>query len=441
MSTNFNSNEIEFMSSKASAFLLKTSTLEKLLLWIIFGVTIFFLFWANVTQIDELVQGQGKVIPSGKTQIIQNYEGGIIKEILVNEGSTVRYDDILIKLDNKQSFSSLEEAQTTYNELYVRSLRLKSEAQDKPFSIDLNNKGVPKVYLLNELELYQANQKQLKNRIDIYISQKKQRASELNEARYKISALKDSHALISQEIKIKEPLVKKGIEPETAFLKLKREASTLLGEYQSTEASLPRLANAIIEIENKINEERLNNQQNAQQEYTKVIAQLERTKSVQHSFQDQVTRTEVRSPVNGTIKQIFVNTIGGVIKPGMNLLEIVPTDETLLIEAKITPSDIAFIHPDQKATIRFTAYDYTIYGYIEGNVKHISADSMVNDKGESYYLIKLEAKTSYLEKDAQKHYIIPGMIANVDIVTGKKTVLDYIFKPILKAQKNAFHER
>lgn len=441
MKSNYKTDELDFMSSRTSAFLVQTSRNQKVLLWIIFATVIAFLVWAAVTEVDELAHGQGRVIPSGKTQIIQNLEGGIIKEILVQEGDPVRQGAILIKVDNRESFSSFEEAQTTYNELYARSLRLEHEAKDKPFTIDPKAQGELKAYLQNELELYRTNQKQLTNRINIYLAQKKQKSSELDEARHRIAALKESYRLLNKEIEIKEPLVKQGIESEVDFLRLKREATGLLGDYRSTEASLPRLRNAIIEITDRITEERLNYQKNAQLEYSKVIAELERTKSAQHSFRDQVVRTEVRSPVNGTIKQVFVNTIGGVIRPGMDLLEIVPTDETLLIEAKITPSDIAFIHPDQKATIRFTAYDYTIYGSLEGHVKHISADSIVDEAGESYYLIKVRADTSYLTRDGKKYYIIPGMVANIDIFTGKKTVLDYLLKPILKAQRNAFHER
>jgi adhesin transport system membrane fusion protein len=441
MKSTYNPDELDFMSSRTSAFLVQTSRKQKLLLWILFGTLIAFLVWASVTEIDELARGEGKVIPSGKTQIIQNLEGGIIKEILVQEGDPVKKGDILIRISNRESFSSLEEAQTTYNELYARSLRLRNEARNKPFKIDPKADANLKAYLQNELELYRTNQKQLTNRIDIYRAQSKQKSSELEEARHRLTALKESYRLLKREIEIKEPLVRQGIESEVDFLKLKREATALLGDYRSTEASLPRLRNAIVEIKNKIIEEQLNYQKNAQLEYTKLVAELERTRSMQHSFKDQVVRTEVRSPVNGTIKQVFVNTIGGVIRPGMDLLEIVPTDETLLIEAKVTPSDIAFIHPDQRATIRFTAYDYSIYGSLEGHVTHISADSIVDEEGESYYLIKVRADTSYLTRNGKKYYIIPGMIAGVDIFTGQKTVLDYLVKPILKAQRNAFHER
>jgi len=441
MRSNYTSGELDFMSSRTSAFLVRNSSKQKLLLWILFATVISFLIWASVTQIDELARGKGRVIPSGKTQLVQNLEGGIIKDILVEEGTLVQEGDILLRIDNSNSYGSYEEALTTYNELYARSLRLDCEAQDKPFKGDAAATGALKGYMENEQRLYRTNQEQLENRIGILTAQKRQKAGELQEARHRLSALKESHELLSREIQIKEPLVRKGIESEIAFLKLKREATSVLGEYRSTEASLPRLQNAISEIESKMTEERLNYRKNAQLEYTKVIAELERAKSSQESFKDRVVRTEVRSPVNGAIKQIFVNTIGGVIRPGMDLIEIVPTDETLLIEAKVTPADIAFIHPGQNATIRFTAYDYTIYGALEGSVTHISADSMVDEEGESFYLIKVEAGTSYLEKEGRKYYIIPGMVADVDIVTGKKSVLDYMLKPILKAQRNAFHER
>ena len=433
--------ELDYMSSKASAFMIANQFYEKLILWMVFFIFFIFLIWAYFTQIDELARGMGRVIPSGKTQVIQNLEGGIIKDILVFEGDNIKQNDILLRIDNSQSFSNFEEKQTTYHELLARSIRLKAEFQGEPFIILPTMDKRLQQYLKTEKKLYKTNTMQLKNRIEIYKSQKTQKESELNEMQFRIQALKESLSLLKREIAIKKPLVDRGIEPEVNFLKLKREASNLSGDYYSLKAALPRINSAIDEINQKIIEEELNYQKNVQREYTTLIAELERTKTMQDSYGDKVTRTDVRSPVNGTVKQIFVNTIGGVIKPGMDLVEIVPTDEALLIVAKITPADIAFIHPNQKARIRFTAYDYSIYGGLDGIVTHISADSLVDEDGENYYEIKIKAEKSYLEKSGNKFQIIPGMVAKVDIFTGRKSVIDYLLKPILKASDNAFHER
>jgi len=439
--------DLEYMSSLSSAVLQKSTKSYQILLWVIFGTASWLLAWAYFADIDEITRGEAKVIPSGHIQVIQNLEGGIVSDIMVQEGDTVKKGEVLLKIDNQKSVSSYEESQLKYNELHAKSIRLQAEALDEPFTIEKDVEKELGRFIIDERSLYESHKQELKSEVRVLKEQLSQRDSELQEATSKLKRLKGSYKLMREELKITEPLVRKGLESKVDFLKLKRDVNDLLEKVEAASISLPRMESSVSEIRSKIEQTRLIFKNEAKKELNEVLSEMDRIGQTQSALADQVSRTAVESSVDGVVKQIFVNTVGGVIKPGMDLLEIVPNQDTLIIEAKIKPSDIAFLYPGQKAMVKITAYDFGIYGGLDGEVSRISADTITDRKENSYYLVRIKTDRSYLGgakgdiEDSEKKMIIPGMTATVDILTGKKSVLDYLLKPILKAQQNALTER
>lgn len=263
----------------------------------------------------------------------------------------------------------------------------------------------------------------------------------MNELKAKLKELTRTYELLTKELELTRGLIAEGAVSEVEVLRLERQASQLRGEIATTKLSIPQAESKVKEAVRKLQEEKLDFRNRAKEELNEAYARLEGVSASAIALMDRLTRTSVRSPVRGTVNQILVNTVGGVIQPGMDIIEIVPLEDTLLIEAKIKPQDIAFLHPGQRATVKFTAYDFTIYGGLEAELEHISADSITDEKGDTYYLVRVRTKQNYIGKESDPLPIIPGMVASVDILTGKKTVLNYLLKPILRAQKLALRER
>jgi len=432
-----NDEDLEYMNSLSSAMLMRTPIRTKIMLWISFFVIVWLIFWAYSANIDALTRGQGKVIPSSQVQVVQNLEGGIVSELLVKEGDKVKKGDILIKIDDTNFNSVYMESKLKYNELEAKSIRLLAESSGKPFMASKKIKEKSPNLIKHELSLYKTNKAQLENNIAIYQHRLTQKRNELAEAKSKLAQLTHNYNLISQEVDLNRPLVKDGIVSEVEFLQLRRQASSIRGDMRATQLSIPRLISVIEEQKDNIKEVKLKFQNKAKEDYNDVKAEMYRIKQANVARADKVKRTFVRSPVNGTIKQLLVNTIGGVVKPGMDIVEVVPTQDNLIIETRIKPKDIAFLYPGQRAIVKFSAYNFTIYGSLEGKVTNISADTIINkvDK-KNYYMVRIKTNKNYLGEGDRKHYIMVGMTATVDIVTGKKTVLQYILKPILRAKES-----
>lgn len=434
--------DLEYMNSVSAALLMNHSSGTKFMLWISAFAIAWLIFWAYNADIDALTRGHGKVIPSSQVQIIQNLEGGIVSEILVEVGEEVKKGDILIKIDDTSFVSSFIESQLRYNELQAKSVRLLAESSGKPFrASDLIRKNSPEL-IKHEESLYRSNKEQLENNIKIYQRRLEQKKDELKEAEARLQNLTINYELITRELSLNKPLVDKGIVSEVEYLKLQREASTIEGQMKSTKLSIPRLASIIEEQKNNIKEVELRFKNAAKEQYNEVRAEMSRIEQANIAREDKVKRTFVRSPVNGTIKQLLVNTVGGVVRPGMDIIEVVPTQDNLVVEAKIRPADIAFLYPGQRAIVKFSAYDFAIYGSLKGTLTHISADTIYDEASrQNYYLVRIKTDKNYLGSEEKKLNIIVGMTADVDIITGKKTVLDYILKPILRARDNVLSER
>lgn len=439
---NYDAYDIRFMSSLSEAVLAKAPSNSRKILYAIVVTVAWLLVWASFAQIDEITRGSGKIIPSGKNQAVQNLEGGIVEQILVKEGDEVKKDQVILKIDNKNFSSSYGESQLRLEELQAKFLRLNAEANDEPFAFDEKRDSNNSKAIMYELSLHNSNIAQLDEQVRILNEQLRQRESELNELRSKISQTQGSYSLALKERDIMEPLFKKGLVSEVEFLQLQRRLNDLKGELDAARLSVPRIDSTIKEVKNKISETKLAFKNNAKRELNEVSGEMARINESQINLSDRVERTFVRSPVNGIVSKLMVHTISGVIKPGESIAEIVPLEDKLVAEVKVKPADVAFLRPGLDAVVKFTAYDFSIYGGLHGKVTQISADTQTDEKtGESYYLIRVETDKNYLGNEQKPLRIKVGMIVSADIITGKKTILDYLLKPILKAKNNALTER
>ena len=433
--------DYEFMQSLSAAVLERTpSKISRVLtIWL---VSIFLLVtWASFAEVDEITRGSGDVIPSGENQVIQNLEGGIIDDILVREGDKVVANQIILKLTNAKSTSSFESNEIKIHELEARSLRLRAESKSIAFKLPKVKDPTYKQFIELEYGLYLSHRTELKAKDSVIVQQVEQKKHDLYETQKRIKHLKHSLSLVKQEVQMTEPMVKEGIKSRVDFLKLKREYNEIEQKLDSAKDSLPSLVSQIKEYRQKRIEQKLSFQNDAKKERNEVRAEIKRIRSDKTALSDQVNRTDVRSPVDGIVQKLYVHTKGGVIRPGDDIVEIVPTNDNLLLAVKIKPSDIAFLHPGAIAMVKFSAYDFAIHGGLKGKITRISPDTITDEKDNTYYLIYIQTDKSFLGSPEHPLEIIPGMMGDVDIVTGKKTIMQYILKPILKSKQYVFSER
>ena len=436
-----NTNDLEYMNSLSAAVIYNR---PKKLHWVLiaFLITItLFIIWASIAKIDEIARGSGKVVPNGQNQIIQNLEGGIVSEILVKEGESVEKDQILIKISNEKSNSTVASNELKALYLQAQIKRLESELKREVFTFENSDNEQLNDFLNNENELYLTNKKQLESKVSILKEQIKQKENESKDARQTIEHLRFSVNAISKEVEMTKPMVDRGIRSQVDFLKLQREQSDAKQKLQSVMLSIPKIESEILEINKKIDEIYQMNDSQTREKLNETVSALKDLEANATASTDQVLRTIVKSPSNGIVQKLHINTIGGAIKPAQDLIEIVPTDYNLIVEVKILPKDIAFIYHGQKAIVKFSAYDFSIYGGLDGHVINISPDTITEKDDKTYYLVRIETEKNYIGEKDKSMKIIPGMVADVDIITGKKTILDYILKPILKTKQYTFTER
>ena len=414
----------------------------RLTIWAIIAFFVFLVVWAGFSQIDEVTRGDGKAIPSSKLQKIQNLEGGIVAELYVKEGQIVEAGAPLIRLDDTRFVSNAGETEALRLAMQLRVERLSAQVDDRPLNIpDEVLKAAPS-QAANERSLYESRRQQLKDEVGGLQEQLVQRQQELREFTSKQGQYRSQLSLQRQEINLSEPLVAQGAVSPVEVLRLKRAEMETRGQLDATTLAIPRAESAIKEVQRKIDETRGKFRSEALTQLNEARTELNKAESTGRALEDRVSRTLVTSPVRGIVKQLLVNTVGGVIQPGSDMVEIVPLDDTLLVEAKIRPQDIAFLHPGQEAVVKFTAYDYTVYGGLKAKLERIGADTITDeDKKTTYYMITLRTDRSHLGTDEKPLLIIPGMVASVDIITGKKSILSYLLKPIIKARAEALHER
>ena len=409
------------------------------LIWLALLAVMALLVWAYFAWIDEVVRGEGKVVPSQQVQIVQNLDGGVVEDILVRTGEVVEENQVLLRIDPTRYSASLGESEAEIFSLKAKAARLEAlatgESLSMPEEVTLSAPDLAEM----ERRVWEARTKELQSNIAIAQEQLRQRQEELRETQANRDQAASSCALTSQELRMTRPLLQSGAVSEVDLLRLQRDVARYCGEQRAAVAQIDRIQAAIQEAEKRLDETEISFRNQARTELSDVRAKLASLSQSHLALADKVRLSEVRSPVRGTIKSLHVHTRGGVVQPGKDLIEIVPADDTLLLEVHILPKDIGFLHPGQKASVKFTAYDFTVYGGLIGEVEQISADTIVDEKGQAFYIAKVRTDQVYVGDDNKP--IIPGMMAEVHILTGKRTVLQYLLKPVLRARENAFTER
>ncbi len=411
----------------------------RLLLWISLLAIGSLIAWASLAEIDEMVKGEGKVVPSQQVQVVQSLDGGIVKEILVRPGQHVEPGQVLLRIDPTRYSSSLGENRAEALALAAKAARLEALASGKPFVAPPQvEREAPQIIEL-EARIWQTKSREMEATVNIAREQLNQREQELRETGAKRDQAKASCDLTSRELQVTRPLLKTGAVSQVDLLRLERDVARYCGDQKAAEAQIDRLSAAIEEAKSKIEEAELNIRNQARSELSDTRAKLSALREGQLALLDKVKLSDIRSPVRGTVKSLAYNTIGGVVQPGKDILEIVPTDDTLLLEVRIHPRDIGFLRDGEEAEVKFTAYDFAIYGGLDGHVEQIGADTTVDEKGNAFYIVKVRTERNYV-RDAV-NTIIPGMVAEVYILTGKRTVMQYLLKPILRAKSDSLIER
>ena len=408
------------------------------LLYVIALSILALLLWAAYAPIDEITRGSGKVIPSQKLQTIQSLDGGIIQNILIKEGQVVSKGNLLLQIDPTRSESSLSENASQSYALQAEIIRLKALTNQTELRFPEKLVQLAPDIIERQTELYQANLSEYQETQKILRSQLFQRQQALQETLALKNQTTESIRLLDQELKAVKPLLSIGAVSEVEVLRLERQLNDLRGEAKQTDAQIRRHQGAIREARNKISELTATKVKEWREQLLESSAQLATLNEAAKGLQDRVKQTDIRAPVNGTVQRLLSNTIGGVVTPGETIIEIIPMNDELIVESKIAPKDIAFIRLNQPAVIKFSAYDFSIYGGVDAKVINISADTVTDEEGHAFYLVKLQTNTQNLNPAIE---VIPGMTAQTDIITGKKTVLEYLLKPLLRAYSNALTER
>jgi len=408
------------------------------LLRVIALIIFLLIVWAAFAPLDEVARGEGKVIPSSQLQIIQSFDGGVVQEVLVREGQVVEKGDLLLRIDPTRFISTFRENRAEYLSLQARAARLQALTSNTAlvFADDLVA-DAPDI-VNHERSLYESNRKELDEQLSIARSQLAQRSEELNEVRAKLTQVTRALELSTQELNVTKPLLASGAISEVEILRLEGDVSNARGEREQALSQESRLVLAVQESEGKFRETELLASNKWRNELSEVLSKIASLSETSTGLADKIKYAEIRSPVRGTVQRVFTNTVGGVVQPGHEVVEMVPLDDQLLIEAKVSPKDIAFLHPGQEAIVKFTAYDFVVYGGLKGKVEHISPDTITDEKERTFYIVRVRTERAGFDPSLP---IMPGMMTQVDILTGKKTVLAYLLKPVLRAQQNALTER
>jgi len=450
--------DLEMVDDVYGAILTPVPSIHRLTIWSMAALFVCFFVWAYFAKLDRVTRGEGKVVPSSQVQIIQSLDGGVLQELFVQEGMSVKKGQTLARIDDTRFRSDAAQQNKEVDSLRANLIRLRAELssilvadvsdwklqikitkQNLNFPNDLNERSADLVkYQQDE---YSGRLNNLINQVAILGQQIKQREQEIKELDSKASTLKSSIKLINRELAVTRPLAKKRIVPEVELLKLERTLNDTKGELSSLSLLKPKFRSAYDEAVLKRREAVLKYRTDARAQLNELQSKFSRITEAQVGVQDKVTKALIKSPVVGTIKTIHVTTLGGVVKPGEVLMEIVPTEDKLLVEAKILPKDIGFIHLGLPAMVKITAYDFTRYGGLKGVVEHISADTTQDDEGNSFYIIRVRTNESTMHSNEKKDMpIIPGMLTSVDVIISKRTVLEYILNPILRAKELALRE-
>jgi adhesin transport system membrane fusion protein len=409
----------------------------RFLIYSIFVTFALLLGWSAFASLDEVVHGIGKAIPTSGTQVIQSVDGGVVEAILVKEAQRVEKDEVLLRIDPTRFTSSLGERRAQVMALMAKAARLEALTRGGAYiPSEEVSQSVPHI-VEHERRLYQTSQEELNSRIGISRELAAQRRQELAEANARLIQVGRAYELAQEELQVTKPLLATGAVPQVEIMRLEKEVARARGDRDQARAQVSRTRAAIDEAEGQVREVELRYRNAWRNELSSTLRELESLTEGNRALADRVSHSDIRSPIRGTVKRFFVNTPGAVVMPGGMVAEIVPEEDMLVVETQLSPKDRAFIRPGQAAVVKFTAYEYAVYGGLEGVVEHIGPDTITDEKGNTYYLARIRTHKPGFGKNLP---ILPGMVAQVDILTGKKTVLSYLLKPLFRAKANALRE-
>ncbi len=411
------------------------------LLQVLIGLIAVAIVWSMLATVEEVATGRGRVIPASKIQVVQTLEGGIVREILVQEGAMVREGDVILRIDPTIAGSTLGEAQEKLLGLQALLARLEAEVAGQPLAFPPELMARRPDLAAHQRHHYESRRRELDGALQTLDSQARQRTQEIAEAEARLLTLGRALEIATEELKMLRPLERSRAASRSELLVAEAKHNDISGALTATELALPRIKAALEEANGRRAERMEAFRGDALQKLSAARVEFSALTEASRASQDRVTRTTVRAPASGTVKTVNVTTPGQIVQPGHNVIEIVPTDDNLLIEAQVRPQDIAFLRPGQDAVVKLTAYDYALYGGLKAKVERIGADSVTTDKGESYYVVRVRTGAANLTRAGERLPIIPGMVADVDIITGSKTVLSYLTKPITRMRQTAMRER
>jgi len=431
----------DFMSELEAATRMKPSLTSNLMLISITALIVFFFTWAAFSNVDERTRGSGQVVPSQEIQIVQSLEGGILAELVVQEGDIVDKGQVLMRISDVAFASEERGTEAQFLALRAKRIRLKAEAEGAEFMMPEDiTEAAPKV-AQNEQALYQSRQAELENAKSILDDKISSAEAELAEVQAKISRLADSRRLLREELEITKNMVQQKAVPKLEEIRLTRELNDISGQIREASERREGLQSELSSAKKEREDQEDKFRSQALGELSEVETQISQLEENLTALEDRVFRTEIRSPVNGIVNKIMLKTIGGVVEPAMKLVEIVPLDDELKVVARVQPSEIAFLKPGQDVNVKITAYDPQKYGSLKGELSRIGANSVTDRDGNIFFEIEVRSQKNHFGTEENPLPITPGMVAETEVITGKRTILEYLAKPILRARDRAFTER
>ncbi len=413
----------------------------RLFAWPVMIMMLLLVTWAYFAELDEVAVSMGEVVPQGKVRVIQHLEGGIVEQLFVTEGDTVREGDTLIQLDQPSTGTNKEELSVRLDSQFLVRGRLLAEAEGKKliFSPDLVAKRP--VLASSQRQAFDARARELVSTLNVMKEQVKQRQLEIAELAARQKAVIRNYKLATERLKMSASLLTEGLTAKIEHLELEAEVESLDGEVQSLKPSVPKAQAAVEEAKQRLKEGQIRFRREAREELGETEQEIARIRELLKRATEQGSRAEIKSPVAGVVKNMLFNTIGGVIKPGEPIMEIVPTGENLVVQSRLNPTDRGYVSEGQQATVKISTYDFARYGGLKGTVIQVAPDTSMDENGQPYFRVVVQTNKNYLGREEGSLPIVPGMQATVDIHTGKKSVIDYLIRPVLKLKHEAFRER
>lgn len=408
------------------------------LLRIAAGALVLLLIWATFAQLDEVTRGDARVVPTSQVQIVQSVDGGVVEALLVKEGQIVEAGQLMMRVDPTRFVSNMQESRASQLSYQAKALRLEALTRGTAFNPPAELVREAPDVVAQEQRLYESRRAEIGAQLYISQAQLSQRRQELNEVTARRDQAERGLELMTKELNATRPMISTGAVSEVEVFRLEREVARLRGDMEQATAQISRVQSAILEASRKIEEVQLTSRNQMSGELSDTMNKLASLSQGGRALEDKVKHADIKSPVRGTVKRLLVNTMGAVVQPGKEVVEVVPLDDTLILEVQIVPKDIAFLRPGQQAMVKFSAYDFSIYGGLVADVINIGADSVIDEKGNAFYHVRVRTQKPSLGANLP---VIPGMVAQVDILTGKKSVLSYLLKPVLRAKANALTER